>query len=132
MRNRGHVFDHADLEPCGLQCADGRLTAGARPLDKHFHTLEAVLHGGTGIPDADIRHAISMGIAKVNVGTEIRKAYVNALYQYTRENEKGDVRPFIKALRASVAGAAARYLENFTAPSLCSGAKEDEHGKSGS
>lgn len=80
--------------------------------------LPLVLHGGTGIPDADIRHAISMGIAKVNVGTEIRKAYVNALYQYTRENEKGDVRPFIKALRASVAGAAARYLENFTAPSL--------------
>jgi ketose-bisphosphate aldolase len=38
-----------------------------------------VLHGGTGIPDADIRRAISLGIAKVNVGTMIHCAYMNAV-----------------------------------------------------
>jgi ketose-bisphosphate aldolase len=38
-----------------------------------------VLHGGTGIPDADIRRAISLGIAKVNVGTMIHCAYMNSL-----------------------------------------------------
>jgi fructose-bisphosphate aldolase, class II len=34
-----------------------------------------VLHGGSGIPAAMIREAARRGIAKVNVGTEIRQAY---------------------------------------------------------
>jgi ketose-bisphosphate aldolase len=38
-----------------------------------------VLHGGTGIPDADIRKAISLGITKVNVGTIIHSTYMNSL-----------------------------------------------------
>ena len=32
--------------------------------------LPLVLHGGSGTPDADLRRAISLGIAKVNVATE--------------------------------------------------------------
>jgi ketose-bisphosphate aldolase len=31
-----------------------------------------VLHGGTGIPDEDFRKAISLGINKINVGTELK------------------------------------------------------------
>lgn len=38
-----------------------------------------VLHGGTGISGEMIREAARRGIAKVNVGTEIRQAYENAL-----------------------------------------------------
>jgi fructose-bisphosphate aldolase class II len=41
-----------------------------------------VLHGGSGIPTEMVRAAAARGIAKVNVGTEIRQAYENAL----REN----------------------------------------------
>lgn len=44
-----------------------------------------VLHGGTGIPDADIRKAISLGIAKVNVGTMIHCAYMNAVADALRK-----------------------------------------------
>ena len=42
--------------------------------------LPLALHGGTGIPDADIRRAISLGIAKVNVGTLIHCTYMNKLH----------------------------------------------------
>lgn len=77
-------------------------------------TLPLVLHGGTGIPNADIRRAITMGIAKVNVGTEIRKAYVSTLCEYVRTAERPDVRPFLQILREGVAGAAERYLNNFS------------------
>jgi ketose-bisphosphate aldolase len=35
-----------------------------------------VLHGGTGIPDEDIRRAIRLGITKVNVGTIIHTTYL--------------------------------------------------------
>jgi fructose/tagatose bisphosphate aldolase len=30
-----------------------------------------VLHGGTGIPPADVERAVSLGIAKVNVASEL-------------------------------------------------------------
>jgi tagatose 1,6-diphosphate aldolase GatY/KbaY len=34
------------------------------------------LHGGSGLPDADVRAAVEAGIAKVNVNTELRQAYL--------------------------------------------------------
>jgi ketose-bisphosphate aldolase len=38
-----------------------------------------VLHGGTGIPEEDVRRAIRSGINKVNVGTIIHCTYMNAV-----------------------------------------------------
>lgn len=40
-----------------------------------------VLHGGTGIPDEDVRRAIELGIRKLNVGTAIHTTYMNCLRQ---------------------------------------------------
>ncbi|MDO8507526.1 MAG: class II fructose-bisphosphate aldolase [bacterium] len=37
------------------------------------------LHGGSGIPEGQIKDAIGAGICKINVNTEIRKAYREAL-----------------------------------------------------
>lgn len=37
------------------------------------------LHGGTGTPDKDLKTAISMGMAKVNVATALISAYRNSL-----------------------------------------------------
>jgi ketose-bisphosphate aldolase len=37
--------------------------------------LPLVLHGGSGIPEDYVRRAIERGIAKINIGTEIRQAY---------------------------------------------------------
>jgi len=41
--------------------------------------LPLVLHGGSGIPSEFIRQAIKAGIAKINVGTEIRQAYEKSM-----------------------------------------------------
>jgi ketose-bisphosphate aldolase len=41
--------------------------------------LPLVLHGGTGIPEEDIREAIRRGINKVNVGTQLHFAYLQAM-----------------------------------------------------
>ncbi|MDR2888748.1 MAG: class II fructose-bisphosphate aldolase [Lachnospiraceae bacterium] len=43
--------------------------------------MPLVLHGGTGIPEEDVQKGISLGIAKVNIGTEIRCNYVQYLYE---------------------------------------------------
>ena len=37
------------------------------------------LHGASGLPDADVRRAVSLGIAKININTELRAAYFGAL-----------------------------------------------------
>lgn len=38
-----------------------------------------VLHGGSGVPDDQIRQAIALGVAKVNVDTELRQAFTQGL-----------------------------------------------------
>jgi ketose-bisphosphate aldolase len=37
------------------------------------------LHGASGLPDADVRRAVSLGIAKVNVNAELRERYLARL-----------------------------------------------------
>jgi fructose-bisphosphate aldolase class II len=41
--------------------------------------LPLSLHGGSGIPEDQVKRAISLGICKVNVNTELREAYTNTL-----------------------------------------------------
>jgi ketose-bisphosphate aldolase len=36
------------------------------------------LHGASGIPDESIRHAVALGLRKINVNTELREAYLRA------------------------------------------------------
>jgi len=44
------------------------------------------LHGGSGIPAEQVHEAIGLGIAKVNVNTELRAAYTNTLREELNEN----------------------------------------------
>jgi fructose/tagatose bisphosphate aldolase len=43
--------------------------------------IPLVLHGGSGTPEADLRRAISLGIAKVNVATELISAVRQSLLE---------------------------------------------------
>lgn len=47
-----------------------------------------VLHGGSGIPDTDIKKAIKSGIVKININTEMRVAYKEALEEEIKKNPK--------------------------------------------
>ena len=51
-----------------------RLQAIAAAVD-----VPLVLHGASGIPDADIRRCIELGVRKINVNTEIRQALFASL-----------------------------------------------------
>lgn len=50
--------------------------------------IPLVLHGGTGIPDEDIKKAISLGINKVNIGTIIHCTYMNSLKEELSKRDK--------------------------------------------
>lgn len=60
--------------------------------------LPLVLHGGSGIPDELIKKAISCGITKVNINTELQIAWSKAVRVYLNENkEVYDPRKVIKS-----------------------------------
>ena len=46
--------------------------------------LPLVLHGGTGIPDDQIKKAIDLGVAKINVNTELQVAFADATEEYVK------------------------------------------------
>lgn len=50
-------------------------------------SIPLVLHGGTGIPDDKIRMAISKGISKININTELQSVWSKSLRKYLLENE---------------------------------------------
>lgn len=46
-----------------------------------------VLHGGSGIPKDQVQKAISLGIAKINVNTELQQANAKAIWDYVESGE---------------------------------------------
>ena len=49
--------------------------------------IPLVLHGGTGIPDDKIKKAISCGICKININTELQSVWSKAVRDYLSENK---------------------------------------------
>lgn len=52
-----------------------------------------VLHGGSGVPDEEIKKALKLGIIKININTELRVAFTGALKQ-SLENNPEEVIPY--------------------------------------
>lgn len=50
--------------------------------------IPLVLHGSSGVPDADVQRAISLGVCKVNIDTNIREAFVAAARRVLEENPR--------------------------------------------
>ena len=49
--------------------------------------MPLVLHGGTGIPEAMIKEAISLGVSKINVNTECQLTFAAATRKYVEEGK---------------------------------------------
>ena len=49
--------------------------------------LPLVLHGGTGIPEEQIKKAINLGVAKINVNTECQLTFTAATRKYFEEGK---------------------------------------------
>ena len=50
-------------------------------------SIPLVLHGGSGTPDDVVRKAIALGVAKVNICTEMLAAYVNRFIEHRNEKD---------------------------------------------
>lgn len=66
-------------------------------------SIPLVLHGASGLPDADIQRAISLGVCKVNVATELKIAFSGALKEYFESNpDAEDPRKYMKPAKAAM------------------------------
>ncbi|TXG38837.1 class II fructose-bisphosphate aldolase [Seonamhaeicola maritimus] len=57
--------------------------------------IPLVLHGGTGIPDADIQKSIKIGMSKINIGTIVHTTYMKHAFEEIQKAGDSAYPPFI-------------------------------------
>lgn len=70
-------------------------------------SIPLVLHGGSGIPEEQVRRCISLGMAKMNVATELRIVFSSAIKDvFLREPNENDPRNYMKPAKKNLKEAA--------------------------
>lgn len=63
-----------------------------------------VLHGSSGVPDAELRRAVAAGMVKINVGTALGVAFTRAVRDHLqRDTSSVDPRSYLGAARDAMA-----------------------------
>ncbi|MFS7874153.1 class II fructose-bisphosphate aldolase [Streptomyces asiaticus] len=71
-----------------------------------------VLHGSSGVPEADLTRAVEAGLTKVNIATHLNVAYTRAIRDHLAGHpEVVDPRRYVAAGRAAVAREVTRLLK---------------------
>jgi fructose-bisphosphate aldolase class II len=70
-----------------------------------------VLHGSSGVPDAELRAAVRAGMTKINVGTALNTAYTEAIRSHlSHDPATVDPRPYLTEAREAMAQTVAHFL----------------------
>ncbi len=72
--------------------------------------LPLVLHGASGVLEADLQAAIASGIAKVNVATELSLVFTNAVRAQLADTSLNDPRKYLGAGREAMAARAREII----------------------
>ena len=86
----------------GLYKAEPKLDFARLEAIREETSAPLVLHGGTGVPDEAVKKAISLGICKINVGTDLRLAYMTSIRTTLEEQEVRDPRVLLRIAREAV------------------------------
>ncbi|MEB0952299.1 tagatose bisphosphate family class II aldolase [Citrobacter sedlakii] len=87
----------------GLYTAEPRLDFQRLAEIRQHVDIPLVLHGASGLPTGDIQRAISLGICKVNIATELKIAFSDALKTYLSEHPKAnDPRHYMVPAKAAM------------------------------
>lgn len=58
--------------------------------------IPLVLHGASGVPGESVKKSVALGICKVNIATELKIPFANAIKEYFRENpDANDPRKYL-------------------------------------
>ena len=74
--------------------------------------IPLVLHGSSGVPDEELRQAVTAGMVKINVGTALNIAFTGAVRGYLGGDEKVvDPRKYIAQGREAMADVVAHFID---------------------
>lgn len=73
-----------------------------------------VLHGASGLPAAQVRQAIGLGVCKLNVNTELRIAYLATLHHAFTDNPAIDVLPLMQRATQAMQAVVMEKLQLFS------------------
>ena len=65
-------------------------------------SVPLVLHGSSGVPDEDVKKAITLGVCKVNFATELRVAYTDAARKIIADESVYDPKKYGEKARENV------------------------------
>ena len=98
----------------GLYKAEPRLTPERVTEIVEQHPIPQVLHGGTGLSEAQFTDLIARGCAKVNISTALKIAYVDAHREYLDANPgKHDPPKLLAHVREAVKTMAESHIRIF-------------------
>lgn len=94
-----------------------KMTAKEATLDlahlKHiakFVKAPLVLHGSSGVKEAELRTAVALGISKVNVATELMLSFTDGVREILADKKQFDARKYLAKGRASMQDRAAEII----------------------
>jgi fructose-bisphosphate aldolase class II len=70
----------------GLYKGEPKLDYDRIKTIKEVLDIPLVLHGSSGVPEESIKKAVSLGINKINIDTDLRVAFANAIKNFLKEN----------------------------------------------
>lgn len=70
----------------GLYKGEPKLDFDRIKAIKEIINIPLVLHGSSGVPDESIKKAVSLGINKINIDTDLRVAFTNAIKDFLEKN----------------------------------------------
>lgn len=97
----------------GLYTAEPKLDFARLAEIRAAVEVPLVLHGASGLSESDIRKAISLGICKVNVATELKLAFSAALKRYFQQHpDASDPRHYMQPAKAAMKEIARKVIHH--------------------
>lgn len=88
----------------GLYKEDPKLDFERLKEIRSLVTIPLVLHGASGVPEEAVKKAISLGITKVNIATELKIPFSHKLREYlVAHPEENDPRKYMKDAKKAMA-----------------------------
>jgi len=80
--------------------------------------IPLVLHGGSGVPPEDVRRCVQLGVAKVNVGTDLRRTFVDKTAEGAAGGSYIEATEVLAAARSSVEQVVGRWIDTLDSVKL--------------
>ncbi|MDQ0178288.1 tagatose bisphosphate family class II aldolase [Bacillus chungangensis] len=96
----------------GLYAAEPKIDFERLEQIREVVDIPLVLHGASGIPEADVRRCIELGCTKVNIATELKIPFSSHLREYLVQHpEANDPRKYMEPAKAAMKAVVAEKIK---------------------